>query len=298
MSKWDVHWIIWCFSPCFSFHVREKISFVRSEVFTALCIQLLVFWLWYHATLSWKMQTACSTSMLVFINTTTHHDTRRLPYELYFWLQTLYATLVVQVFIQSGEWKQDREAKIQKILAGKRNAINILMHFLKTKLSPYVFNHALSTNSMQHSPSTKANSPQLVKKLPTLCETCRFATTAACCWYLSWAKTIPSKPSHPIPWRPIVILSSHLCVRLQSGLFLPYMPHAPLITFFLIDHPKNICRGILIMKLLILQSPPVSCHLTPRKPKYLTQHTTLKHPQLRFCPQCERPSFTSIQKNR
>jgi len=148
---------------------------------------------------------------------------------------------VVQVITQSGEWKQDREAKIQKILAGKRNAINTLMHFLKTNLSPYLLNHALSTNSSSTVIQQKLTVPHFVKKFPTLCETCRFATilTTVCCWYLWWAKTIQSKPSHLIPWRPIVILSPHLCAGLQSGLFLPYMLHAPPITFFLIWSPKE-----------------------------------------------------------
>jgi hypothetical protein len=37
-------------------------------------------------------------------------------------------------------------------------------------------------------------------------------------WSLSWARWIHYTPSHPIPWRSILILTSHLCLGLQSGL--------------------------------------------------------------------------------
>ena len=37
-----------------------------------------------------------------------------------------------------------------------------------------------------------------------------------------------------------------------------------------------------IMKLLILQSSPVSCHTPPHRPKYLPQRPTLEHPQTMF----------------
>jgi hypothetical protein len=33
------------------------------------------------------------------------------------------------------------------------------------------------------------------------------------------------------------------------------------------------------MKLLILQSSPIFCHFLPLKPKYLPQHSILKHTQ-------------------
>ena len=43
---------------------------------------------------------------------------------------------------------------------------------------------------------------------------------------------------------------------------------------------------------------PFPCHLVPLMPKYSPQHPILKHPQPKFLPQCERPSFTPIQNNR
>ena len=50
--------------------------------------------------------------------------------------------------------------------------------------------------------------------------------------------------------------------------------------------------------LSIIQFSPFPCYLIPLRPKYVSQHPILKHPQPTFLPQCERPSFTPIQNNR
>ena len=47
-----------------------------------------------------------------------------------------------------------------------------------------------------------------------------------------------------------------------------------------------------------MQSPPFPRYLLPPRFKYFPQHPVLKHPQLPFLPQCQRPSFTPIQNNR
>ena len=47
-----------------------------------------------------------------------------------------------------------------------------------------------------------------------------------------------------------------------------------------------------------MQSPPFPRYLVPPRSKYSPQHHFLKHPQLLFLPQCQRPSFTPIQNNR
>ena len=47
-----------------------------------------------------------------------------------------------------------------------------------------------------------------------------------------------------------------------------------------------------------LCSFPLPCYLVPPMPKYSPQHPILKHPQPTFLPQCEQPSFTSIQNKR
>jgi hypothetical protein len=46
------------------------------------------------------------------------------------------------------------------------------------------------------------------------------------------------------------------------------------------EHSYNtcICWRVQNMKLLIMQYPLVSCQLIPQRPKYLPQHSVLKHP--------------------
>ena len=62
----------------------------------------------------------------------------------------------------------------------------------------------------------KLNGSQIVKKFPTFYRTQRFITalTSARHLYLS----IQSMPRHPTSWRSILILTSHLCLGLPSGL--------------------------------------------------------------------------------
>ena len=89
---------------------------------------------------------------------------------------------------------------------------------------------------------------------------------------LSRAKSIQSMPYHPTSWRSIFILSSHLHLDLQSGLFcsglptklcrhfslFPSMLHSlPRASWF--GHPNNIWWGIWIIKLLIVQSFALPC---------------------------------------
>ena len=44
-----------------------------------------------------------------------------------------------------------------------------------------------------------------------------------------------------------------------------------------------------------MHSRPFPRHLVPPRSKYSPQHHILKHPQLPFVPQCQRPSFTPIK---
>jgi len=44
-----------------------------------------------------------------------------------------------------------------------------------------------------------------------------------------------------------------------------------------------------------MQSPPFPRYVVPPRSKYSPQHHVLKHPQLPFLPQCQRPSFTPIK---
>jgi len=88
---------------------------------------------------------------------------------------------------------------------------------------------------------------------------------------LIWARSIQSMPSHPTSCRSILILSSHLCLGLLSGLFpsgLPtkimytpllspmcYMPRPSHSSSF--DHPNHTDWGVQIIKLLIMLFSPL-----------------------------------------
>jgi hypothetical protein len=66
----------------------------------------------------------------------------------------------------------------------------------------------------------------------------------------------------------------------------------------LFDHSNNIGRRVQIIKLLVLWFSPIPCYLDPLRPKHSPRHPILKLSQPTFLLQCERPSFTPIQKKR
>jgi hypothetical protein len=90
---------------------------------------------------------------------------------------------------------------------------------------------------------------QLLKNFPIFCGTRKFITvfTRACHWSLFWAILIQSIPPHSISLWSILILSTHLRLRLPSGIvppgfptniyyafsFSPFVLHALLIPFSL-----------------------------------------------------------------
>jgi hypothetical protein len=107
---------------------------------------------------------------------------------------------------------------------------------------------------------------QLVKKFTAFYVIWRFITvfTGSRHLSLSWARCIQSTPSLPISLRCILILSSHLLPGLPTKVLYVffssrpcYMPHPSHPSWF--DHPNNIRWRIQVMKLLIMQSSPVSC---------------------------------------
>ena len=84
------------------------------------------------------------------------------------------------------------------------------------------------------------------------------------------------------------------CTHLSCLLYVRY---APPISKFLIWSPEyrvksadhDDCRRVV---------SPLPYYLVPLRSKYLSQHPIVEHPQPAFLPQCERPSFTPIQRNR
>jgi len=66
----------------------------------------------------------------------------------------------------------------------------------------------------------KLTGSQLIKKFPAFYGTRRFITafTSARHLSVSWASSIQSIPPNPTSWRSILMLSSHLCLGLPSGL--------------------------------------------------------------------------------
>jgi hypothetical protein len=132
---------------------------------------------------------------------------------------------------------------------------------------------------MKQSPSWGANTHS-VKKLPSFYGTQSFITefTTARHWSPSWITWIQSATPHPVTLRWILILSSYLCLGLQSGLFLPGFP-TKIFTHFsslpCLLHPRpshphcdqsnNICWTYMLWCYLLcsLLHPPVSSSLSP-----------------------------------
>ena len=82
---------------------------------------------------------------------------------------------------------------------------------------------------------------QLVKKFPALHGTCRVITafTSVRHLSLSWARPIQSIYLHPTSWRSTLILSTHLCLGLSSGLCPSVFPTNTLYTPPLLTHTRH-----------------------------------------------------------
>jgi len=133
--------------------------------------------------------------------------------------------------------------------------------------------------------------------------------TAICCY----PEPGQSNLHLPISRKCILILSVHLCLGFQNGLFFLCFPtktlYAPELSTILATCPAHLDLLYLISRtkfgeqyrskgLLAMWFPPFPSYLVPLRPKYPPQHIFLKHPQPTFLPQHERPSFVPIQNNR
>jgi hypothetical protein len=109
---------------------------------------------------------------------------------------------------------------------------------------------------MVQSPSWEANWFAASQEIPRISRNRRFITalTSTRHLFLSWVTPIQSIYPHPTSWRSVlIILSTHLCLGLPSGLFPsgfptktlytpsphPYAPHAHPISFFSILSPAR-----------------------------------------------------------
>ena len=113
----------------------------------------------------------------------------------------------------------------------------------------------LFTHSMVQSPSWAANWFAASQEIPLFHGTRRFITSLTSVRHLSlsWASPIQSIYPHPVSWRSVLILSTHLRLCLPSGLLPsgfptktlynpsphPYGPHVQPISFFSILSPAQ-----------------------------------------------------------
>jgi hypothetical protein len=105
---------------------------------------------------------------------------------------------------------------------------------------------------------------------------------------------LPSTPgSSKVVLSPQVFPPKHY-THLSSPPFVLYNRRSRSSRFY---HPNNIWWALQIIRLLIMQFPPLSYYFVLLRPKYSPQHLILKHPQPTFLHKCERPSFTPIQNN-
>jgi hypothetical protein len=155
--------------------------------------------------------------------------------------------IILYVIALKGKW----------MLWQKAFNLCLLGHDLLTYLLTYSWSWAL----LEELPTL-----QLLKNFPIFYGTQRFLTvfTTALHWSLSWATSIQSLPPTPVSLSYILILSTHQCLGLSSGLFpsgfptnIPRLPHSCYMLWPSHppwhDQPNYTWRRVQVMKLLIMQ---------------------------------------------
>jgi hypothetical protein len=150
------------------------------------------------------------------------------------------------------------------------DSLQKLATMLLNKCDTYLFTYLRSWALLEEPPIV-----QPLKNLPTLYGTRMFNTvfTRALHWFLFWAISIQSTPSHPMSLRSILILSTRLRLGLRSGLFPSGFPNNILYAFLCytprpshsssLDYSNYAWRRVQVMELLIIQLSP-SCHIKNR----------------------------------
>ena len=159
--------------------------------------------------------------------------TRRLESRLYFLLQTkthlIWLTPYIHVFSVTGHRRNTQTDCFYGTLFTKRKDVMSVRH-THYRYSPYLLTYLLTPWCRVL--LEKLSVLQLVKKFPAFHRTRRFITALTSVRHLSlsWASPIQSIYPHPTSWRFILILSTHLCLGLPSGLFPSGFPTKTLYT--------------------------------------------------------------------
>ena len=155
--------------------------------------------------------------------------------------------------------------------------------------------------SKGQSPSWEANGFPASQEIPSSLLTRRFITvftSAATCPYPQPDQPRPCPPSHFLKIHLNIILPSipgsskwSLSLRFPHQIpvctsFLPHMCHMPRPSHSFWVHHLNIWWGVQNIKVLVMQSSPISCYPVPRKAKWFSPHTAgiSEHSQLMLLP--------------
>ena len=127
---------------------------------------------------------------------------------------------------------QGRSGRMRKISSPPRFDPRTVQPIVSRFTARYIAAHYIINNTYLLTPwcrvlLQKLTGLQLVKKSPAFHGTRRFITALTSVRHLSlsWASPIQSTYPHPISWRSILILSTHLRLVLPSGLIPSGFPH-------------------------------------------------------------------------